>query len=177
MQDINMNTLDEIMKIKMKKYKYVNDNRNVNNLDTIGFSSKQINEVMPNAIRTHNEIIPNINIYGTYNKNKIILSQEIDNSLDIVNKNIEIERNNIKEIYTVVSYNNMTIEVNRQIGKGEIGNCYIKGTEINDYEGVDKNYIYTLNVNATQNLYKMLLEQQQVINNLQNRINILENGN
>ena len=40
---------------------------------------------------------------------------------------------------------------------------------------LDKNYIFTLNVCATQELYKLIQQQQTIINDLQNRLSILEN--
>ena len=45
--------------------------------------------------------------------------------------------------------------------------CFIYGKEINDFHTLSKEYIFTLNVSATQELYKLIVD-------LQNRISILE---
>ncbi len=54
---------------------------------------------------------------------------------------------------------------------------FVKGYEIKDLHHLDKNYIYTLNVCATQELYKLIMEQREEINNLKNRLSILESIN
>ena len=53
--------------------------------------------------------------------------------------------------------------------------CFVYGKKINDFHALDKNYIYTLNVSATQELYKLIQQQNLIIQDLQNRISILEN--
>ena len=54
--------------------------------------------------------------------------------------------------------------------------CFITGSKVDDFHTLDKNYIYTLNVCATQELYKLIEQQNIIIQDLQNRINILENN-
>jgi len=53
--------------------------------------------------------------------------------------------------------------------------CFIYGKEINDFHTLSKEYIFTLNVSATQELYKLIQQQNILIQDLQNRITILEN--
>ena len=55
--------------------------------------------------------------------------------------------------------------------------CFIYGKEVDDFHTISKEYIFTLNVCATQELYKLIQQQQTIINDLQNRITILENKN
>jgi hypothetical protein len=49
------------------------------------------------------------------------------------------------------------------------------GKEINDFNALNKDYIFTLNVCAPQELYKLIQQQNIIIQDLQNRISILEN--
>jgi len=65
----------------------------------------------------------------------------------------------------IIEKNEDTIKINESI-EGE--ECFITGSKVDDFHTLDKNYIYTLNVCATQELYK-------IINDLQKRIEILEN--
>jgi len=60
--------------------------------------------------------------------------------------------------------NEDSIKINESI-EGE--ECFITGSKVDDFHTLDKNYIYTLNVCATQELYK-------IIQDLKNRISILE---
>ena len=55
--------------------------------------------------------------------------------------------------------------------------CFIYGKEVNDFHTLSKEYIFTLNVCATQELCKLIQQQQIIINDLQNRLSILENKN
>ena len=50
------------------------------------------------------------------------------------------------------------------------------GKEIKDFNSLKKDYIFTLNVCATQELYKLITQQNIIIQDLQNRISILENN-
>ena len=53
--------------------------------------------------------------------------------------------------------------------------CFVYGSKVDDFHTLDKNYIYTLNVCATQELYKIIQQQNIIIQDLQKRIEILEN--
>jgi len=57
-----------------------------------------------------------------------------------------------------------------QLGKGTLPS----GEEIQDFHYLDKMYIYTLNVCASQELHRMLMRQQAIIDSLISRIQALE---
>ena len=79
-----------------------------------------------------------------------------------------------KKIYKIVDVNDNTFTIDKSL---EGDKCLVYGTKINDFHTLDKNYIFTLNVCATQELYKLIQQQQIIINDLQNRLSILENKN
>ncbi len=54
---------------------------------------------------------------------------------------------------------------------------FIYGSKVTDFHTLDKSYIYTLNVCATQELYKLIQQSNIIIQDLQNRISFLENNN
>jgi hypothetical protein len=58
-----------------------------------------------------------------------------------------------------------------------IKECLVYGSKVDNFHTLDKSYIYTLNVCATQELYKSIQQQNIIVQDLQNRINILENNN
>ena len=43
---------------------------------------------------------------------------------------------------------------------------FINGKIVNDFNILDKNYIYTLNVSATQELHRIIMEQKNETNDL-----------
>jgi hypothetical protein len=125
-------------------------------------------------VQLTSEIIPNIyNICDCVNNlislpNDVILSNniKINDIIDIIDAN-----NNRKE-YIITDIQDNKIEINKNL----IGNkCFIYGTKVNDFHIIDKTYIFTMNVCATQELYKLIQQQNEIIRDLQNRITILEN--
>jgi regulator of RNase E activity RraB len=55
-----------------------------------------------------------------------------------------------------------------------ITECFVYGYEVDDAHMLTKEYIYALNVSATQELYKIITEQQNQITELQNQIDMLK---
>jgi hypothetical protein len=51
---------------------------------------------------------------------------------------------------------------------------FIYGKYVDDFNILDKNYIYMLNVSATQQLHKIIMEQKNEINDLKTRLARLE---
>ena len=47
------------------------------------------------------------------------------------------------------------------------------GSKVNDFHTLDKSYIYTLNVCATQELYRTIQSQQEQIDDLKEQIKTL----
>ena len=66
------------------------------------------------------------------------------------------------------------IEIDKEINTEKI---FIYGKEIKDFHSLKKDYIFTLNVCATQELYKIIQKQETIINDLISRIAKLENQN
>ena len=66
---------------------------------------------------------------------------------------------------------------NSNIDTSNLQDIHIQGKKVDDFHILNKNAIFTMNVGATQELYKIIKEQQETINNLINRIEILERSN
>jgi hypothetical protein len=54
---------------------------------------------------------------------------------------------------------------------------FVFGKKVNDFKKLDYESLYCLNIAATQELYKLIQQQNAIIQDLQNRISILENNN
>jgi uncharacterized secreted protein with C-terminal beta-propeller domain len=83
---------------------------------------------------------------------------------------IDVSENRATYIVTDVSTNFITID--KEIPGND---CFVYGTEVDDFHALNKDYIFTLNVCATQELNKKIDQQNQTINDLINRITQLEN--
>ena len=159
--------LDKIMKIEPKNYNYIDtDERGTNNV--IGFIAQQIKDVIPEAITIGEEYIPNIYKYYTIISSNMILVDDANINKIFIGNTLKIKVNNISRIAKVINKVNKTITIDIQIDVN--AKCLIYGIKINDFHFIDKTYIYTLNVCATQEIYRRLEEQKKEIAELRSLI-------
>jgi hypothetical protein len=170
-EDIDdISALDKILQIQPKTYKYI-DTLFRKSHNVIGFIAQQIKEVIPEAVELAEEYIPNIYKVATTNENII----NLDNTEILkVNDDIKIfDKNGTPELLKIIEVNETSIKIDKTYDD----DVFVYGSKVNDFHTLDKTYIYTLNVCATQELYKLIQQQNIIIQDLQNRISILENNN
>jgi hypothetical protein len=166
-EDINEDlALDKILKIKPKTYNYI-DVVNKGDKRVYGFIAQQINEVLPEAVSLQKDIIPNI--YDTCKcvGNKIYIANceaSINTKIDI----IDLSGN--RQTYTINEVTENYIIIDKEI---EGAKCFVYGYEIDDHHSIDKTYIFTLNVGATQRLHRKIEEQRAEIDELKAKLDKL----
>ena len=163
--------LQKILLIQPKTYQYIDKLERGNNI-VYGFISQQIKEIIPEAVSIQKCVIPNI--YSLYDCSSNIIHMTSNIEKIKLNDTITIYEENIdKKDYTVTEIipelNQIKLNENLIISK-----CFVYGSIVDDFHTLDKNYIFTLNVCATQELYKLIQQQQQQIIDLQNQINIIK---
>ena len=164
--------MNKILLVQPTTYYYRDETRNRGNGKVYGFIAQQIKEVIPDAVHTTKEIIANI--YKTcliYNKREIHHSipqdVEIDTEVQILDKQDgNGKRYKIKEIYDDYFVIDEDFD-------GD--DCFVFGYEIKDLNGLDKSYIYTLNVCATQELHRRIEAQDKRIKELETKLEKLIN--
>jgi len=160
------NALQKFLLIKPKKYNYIDIISNGLNIK-YGFIAQHVKNIIPEAISFSTEYIPNI--YSICNINSNVIT--INNSNLCLNSNIKIYDINDKEINCkIIDINDNNITIDTYITGS---NCFVYGIEINDFHNIDKDYIYTLNVSATKELYKKIQKQQKEIDTLNYKLNKL----
>jgi hypothetical protein len=157
-----------LLQVQPTTYYYIDEARNKGNGKVYGFIAQQIKEVIPDAVIITQNIIPNI--YKTclvYNKREIYhsipLDVAINTEVQIFNKEggEKGKRYKIKEIY----------EDHFVIDEDIDGDdCFVFGYSIDDLHGLDKSYIYTLNVCATQELHRRIISQEARILELEAKV-------
>ena len=172
--------LQKILQIQPKTYEYIDKVEKGDN-NIYGFIAQQIKEVIPEAVKIQKCIIPNIYKVCNYTNDAegshsiitipdgLIEKLKINDEIDIVIKNDRTKTFNILEII------DDTIKINEVLDENE-NECFVYGSKVDDFYTLDKNYIYTLNVCATQELYKLIQKQNEIIENLQLQINELKNN-
>jgi alpha-tubulin suppressor-like RCC1 family protein len=153
-RDFNADTaLNQVLAIQPKTYNYVDRHRTSETV--IGFSAQQIKQVIPNAVSLNTEVIPNIQSAAYLQDNCIYLIDTVDISDKISpNTTVVIEYNNTRYYETVTEVTNSSTFKIENVSKIPNTSIFVYGTIIKDFHSLDKNYIYTLSVCATQDIHK-----------------------
>jgi hypothetical protein len=166
-EDISDDTaLTKLLLIQPKTYNYIADERNKGFGKVYGFIAQQIREVIPEAITIINkETIPNI--YKSClinNKREVYHSIPLDTPIDTSVK-IDSDSYKIKEIYE--DY----FVIDNDIDADEV---FVFGYSVEDFHTLNKDYIFTLNVCATQELHRRIEAQSLLLKSQDDRIKDLE---
>jgi len=187
------NPLDKLMALQPKEY-YLCDEKDY--LRKYGILAQDVNsnQDLKHLVYKDEEYIANIYTNANYN-NKIITTEipirdkiEINDELKILidnnneNKEIIIEdlpyHNRYKKRYVkikeILNDYSFSIYDEIEIMEKEKNKIFIYGKKVEDFLKLDYSSLYSLNIACTQELYKIIQEQTIIIENLKNRIEILE---
>ena len=162
--------LIKILALKPKKYNYIEKEKECKN-KVLGFIAQEVAEIIPEAIAKTKGIIPNIYKFcDVVDKRKVFFSipqdLAIDTEVSITKDELGEGKNyKIKEIY------NDYFVIDEDI---EYSPAFVKGYEVNDLHNIKKDMIFSLNVSATQELHKIIMEQKEEITALKERLARLE---
>jgi hypothetical protein len=165
-EDINDATaLNKLLLIQPTTYNYIDVERNKGFGKVYGFIAQQIREVIPEAVPIIEYIIPNI--YKSClinNKREVYHRIPLDTPIDTYIK-IRGSEYKIKEIYE--DY----FVIDKDIEDVE---AFVYGYNIKDFHTLNKDYIFTLNVCATQELHRRIETQSVLLKSQDDRIKDLE---
>jgi hypothetical protein len=166
-EDINDDTaLNKLLLIQPKTYNYIADERNKGFGKVYGFIAQQIKDVIPEAITIiTKEMIPNI-----YKRCLINIKREVYHNIPLntpIDTSVKIDDTlyKIKEIYEDYFVIDKDIETDE---------AFVFGYSVDDFHTLNKDYIFTLNVCATQELHRRIEAQNVVIQSHEDRIKDLE---
>jgi hypothetical protein len=168
-EDINDDTaLQMILAIEPKTYKYIDGNKSTERV--YGFIAQQVKEVIPEAVVFIETVIPNIYKNCICEDNKRIY---VEIPIDTLGRYIEISGYGK---YKITKIEPDYIEVINDMHSKDIpdGEQFVYGYEVNDFHTINKEYIFTLNVCATQELHRRIEAQNVVIKSQDDRIKDLE---
>jgi alpha-tubulin suppressor-like RCC1 family protein len=155
--------LNQILSIQPKTYNYIDKHRTDDTI--IGFSAQQIKEVIPNAVTLNTEVIPNIQSTAYLQDNCIYLIDTVDISEKIYPMDTVVLEYNNSRYYErateILNASSFKIENKSNIPNTSL---FVYGTYVKDFHSLDKNYIYTLSVCATQDIHKKQEALYQSIN-------------
>jgi hypothetical protein len=173
-QDINDDTaLQSILSIEPKTYKYV-DKLQRGDKKVYGFIAQQIREVIPEAVSIQVSYIPNIYLVADYNSGVITLPFQPTKVIVKINDKIKCYDKDNKELLVEVIevIDALTFRI-KDIEYSDT-KIFVYGTFVDDFHTLNKDYIFTLNVCATQELHRRMEAQNVVIKSHEDRIKDLE---
>ena len=173
-QDINDdNALQSILSIEPKTYKYV-DKLEKGDKKVYGFIAQQIREVIPEAVSIQTFYIPNIYSIADYNNYIISLPYQPTKVVIKVDDKMKCYDKDNKEILVEVIevIDDLTFRI-KDIEYYDT-KIFVYGTFVDDFHTLDKTYIFTLNVCATQELHRRIEAQSLLIKSQDDRIKDLE---
>jgi len=192
------NPIDKFMLLKPKEY-FLCDDKDY--FKKYGIIAQDVSNIIPELVYKDSDYIANIYSYCNYfilgnsyflkindnnNFNNIIIGDELkillNNNNEFNYKEIIIEdipyHNRYKKRYVIIKdiIDEKTIEITQSIelDDNEKYNLFIYGKKVNDFLKLDYSSLYTLNIKCNQELYKIYLNQQEKLNNLNKRIMNLE---
>jgi len=181
---IDDSALQSILAIEPKTYKYIDKVERGDKM-VYGFIAQQIKEVIPEAINIQISYIPNIMLLANYN-NTIITFSSLPNYVIKNNDKIKCYDKNNKEVFVVVKeiIDALTFKIKELDNAYTDTTIFVYGSEIEDFHTLDKTYIFTLNVCATQELNRrietqnaIIQSQEESINELKAKVSLLLNKN
>jgi hypothetical protein len=173
-QDIIDDTaLQSILSIEPKTYKYI-DKIERGDKKVFGFIAQQIRGVIPEAVSIQASYIPNIYLVADYNSNVITLPPQPTKVIVKVDDKIKCYDKDNKELLVEVIevIDDLTFRIKDiEYSDTEI---FVYGTFVDDFHTLNKDYIFTLNVCATQELHRRIEAQSLLIKSQDDRIKELE---
>ena len=173
-QDINDDSaLQKILAIEPKTYSHIDD---PNQNKIYGFIAQQVKEILPEAVTLHKEVIPNIylpslNIDPDAQEGQTVITVPTTTAIEALSIGDRILMDK-EELHTIIDISHLdndtsSITVDASISSEEP--VFIYGTEVNDFNVLNKQYIYTLNVCATQTLANKIEQMKTRIANISRR--------
>ena len=178
-QDINNDSVfQKILAIEPKTYTYIDKIEN-GNKKVYGFIAQQVHNVIPEAVSLENAYIPNIMMLSDYNKEIITLPYIPDKVVIKIKDKIKCydSNNNLVEVVVSEIINNISFKIEDLEKKYTNNKIFVYGTYVEDFNILSNEHIYTLNVGATQDLYRQIKEQENIIKSREEEINELEKQN
>ena len=191
-EDINDDSaLQMILAIEPKTYKYVDKIAKGDN-KVYGFIAQQIREVLPDAVSLQPNYIPNIMLLADYDNEVITLPTQPTKVIIKLNDKIRCydKDNKIVDVEVIEIIDGLTlpegtdlplglrykIKFNDNDIKYTDNKIFVSGTEVDDFHTISKEYIFTLNVCATQELHRKIKSQDDRIKELETKMEQILNN-
>ncbi len=169
------NGLNLIRKLQVKSYKYIDGKGREPKHKEIGFIAQEVKEIYPEAISINQDYIPNVYkqltcIWSDFDKKFKMKSVDLPNVVDIDYKfYCWNEGDYIETLQMIIGNSDNTFTFDKKWD-----NVFCIGNKVNDFNVLDRQSLYTINISATKELDKIVKEQQIKIEEQQKEMEILK---
>ena len=167
---------NKLLLLKPCKYRYIDDNKNFDAVKKVyGFIAEEVKQVLPQAVDdTTDQLIPNIYKLGNIENDILTIEKELEIDIEytIYLKNGEDLENATKELIKVVEkIENYTYRIKKTY-EG-LKDVFVYGKSEQNFNSLKKEYFHALTISSVQELYRIIQQQQQTIENTFYREHIL----
>lgn len=127
--------------------------------------AQQVKEVYPQAISLTTEVVPDIYTVANIENGFILLENNLKKG-----ERVRLIFEDEASLFDVISAdkNGFKVSTNKS------GRVFVYGREVDDFHSVDYESLSMLNVSATQELYKLILKQQNLIELLETEVSEIQ---
>lgn len=168
------NALEIVRKMQPKRYSYI-DKVLQGSQPTWGFIAQEMNKVLDYSVSITKNFIPNIYELGELSNNIIILkcASTRDISLNHVTRLKLFTKNNSEKIVTISEIiNDKMFSLVDEIKLEDMfeNQIFVYGQEVDDFNNLDKNAIFTMVTAGLQQVDRELQETKEKVRELENQI-------
>jgi hypothetical protein len=145
-----------------------------------GFITQQIQEVLPEEVSIQPDYIPNIMLLADYDNEIITLPSQPTKVIIKLNNKIRCydKDNQLVDVEVIEIIDELTFKIKHNNASSDFkytdNKIFVSETEVDDFHTISKEYIFTLNVCATQELHRRIETQKVVIQSQDELIKELE---
>ena len=167
--------LEQLRNIPCRYYEYIDKHKGFDK--TMGFIAQEVKSVLPMAVSEKREIIPDIFKeiicnWTSYNNKFLMSSPDLENVNDIKYRFFVSNNSNGSDEKMIEIKGNSD---NTFTFDSEYNNVFCYGREVDDFNTLDKNKLFTLNFSATQEIDKIQQKHINEISELKSKVSTLEN--
>jgi len=154
--------------LRPKKYKMIDD-RNHGDEFRYGFIAEEVEEVLPSAVQSQDQLIPNIyEEANIINNNTIEITKdlEIDVEYTIYNRNDDENVENEYKLKVLEDLGNNRYRVDLDLSTMYGGSLFVYGKTDEDVKQLKKDHFLPVLTSSVQELHKIITQQQNQINTL-----------
>ena len=146
--------LDKINKLPMQNYNFI-DKKFYKGQEVYGLIAQEVKEIFPEAVEINKQHIPNINKPATHQQVEETVILTVDNDTKVDNS-LQLLVNDIVKIVKVIEATETTITVAKWDKYEEDDTVLVYGTEIDDFHGLNQQYMGVLCMGGIQELSKQV---------------------